>query len=270
MTFIAALDQSGGSTPGTLERYGYSGVTDLISEQQMDLIHEMRLRIINSPAFSSDSIDTAIIFEDSARRGIVDVLAQKGIQSYLKIDKGLYIDGTMNAFDVQAACNAAQEYGCTGTKMRSVVNSVEFIEPVLKQQFRIAETIAKNNLVPIVEPEVPIMHPEKFTVEVKLFQSLINHLQTFPGSVILKLTIPEQIGLYSGLTALDSCERVVALSGGYSTDEACNRLSQQKNVSASFSRALTEGLDVDQTEDEFNAQLQSNINKINKASTHDK
>lgn len=263
MTFIAALDQSGGSTPGTLERYG---VTDFSDNNMMDIIHEMRLRIVNSPSFTNQDIDTAIIFEDSAKRGIVDVLAQKGIRSYLKIDKGLYIDGTMTAFDIEEAVAAAHEYGCTGTKMRSVVHSVEFIEPVLKQQFRIAETVAANNLVPIVEPEVPIEHPDKYTIEIKLFQSLINHLEEFSKSVILKLTLPEQIGLYSGLTALDGCERVVALSGGYSTDEACKRLLNQKNVSASFSRGLTEGLLVTQSEQEFDQQLKTNIDKISRAS----
>lgn len=267
MSFIAALDQSGGSTPGTLERYGYSGVTDLIFEQQMDLIHQMRLRIINSPSFTNRDIDTAIIFEDSAKRGIVDVLRKEGIRSFLKIDKGLNDDGTMKPFDAQEAANLALYHACSGTKMRSVVHSRDMVDTVVKQQLEIARIISDNNLTPIVEPEIPIYKTDKESIETKLLVSLISNLQFFKGRVILKLTLPERKDFYSNLLNFDSVTRIVALSGGYSTDEACERLKSQRDMSASFSRGLTEGLSINQTDKQFDKKLKSNISKIVTAST---
>lgn len=263
MSFIAALDQSGGSTPGALLRYG---VEEFTEDNMMDLIHEMRLRIINSPSFTSEYIDTAIIFEDSAKRGIVEVLRKKGIKSYLKIDKGLNDDGTMKPFDIEKAIDTALYYKCSGTKMRSVVNTSN-IKEVLEQQFEIAREISQVGITPIVEPEVSIHDPDKSTLEFALCDHLEEYLHSYKSTkVILKLTLPESPNIYDPLLEHSNCLRIVALSGGYSTDEACERLAQNTNMSASFSRGLLEGLSINQTDEEFNEVLKQNIVKINQAS----
>ena len=259
--FIAALDQSGGSTPSTLERYGVQYTED----NMMDKIHDMRLRIVNSPAFDDSNISAAILFKDSVTRGMVNILDEKGIDTFLKVDLGCEEDGTMKPFPVKETLDwATNGIGpkIYGTKMRSIVHGVGMVHPVLKQQFTLARTIYEYGLVPIIEPEVPIDHPIKGEVEDALMFHLQEFLDEFPGKCILKLTPPETPNLYHNLTVFPNVERVVFLSGGYTTAEACNRLGLNDNVTASFSRALSEGLLHSQTDAEFDARLSQNIQMI--------
>jgi len=263
--FIAALDQSGGSTPGALDRYG----VEYAEHNMMDHIHAMRMRMVNSPDFNDSNIWAAILYQDTVTRGMVNVLDEKGIDTFLKIDEGVATDGTMKPFDVNDICEwATNGVGpkIYGTKMRSIVHGAGMVYPVLKQQFTLACTIWDYGLVPIIEPEVPIDHPIKGEVEDALMYHLQEFLDEFPGKCILKLTPPEVPNLYHNLTVFPNVERVVFLSGGYSTLEACNRLGLNDRVSASFSRALSEGLRYDLTDDEFNATISSNIKLITEAS----
>lgn len=262
--FIAALDQSGGSTPGALDSYG----VEYTEHNMFDKIHDMRMRMVNSPDFNDKNIWAAILFKDTVTRGMVNVLDEKGIDTFLKIDSGCDADGTLKQFPVKQMLEwATNGIGpkIYGTKMRSIVKGVSMVHPVLKQQFTLARTIWEHGLVPIIEPEVPIDNPIKAKVESALMFHLQEFLDEFPGKCILKLTPPEVPNLYHNLTVLPNVERVVFLSGGYSTNEACNRLGLNDNVTASFNRALTQELRYDLTDDEFNAIISNNIKQIKEA-----
>jgi len=262
---IAALDQSGGSTPGALDRYG----VEYTEYNMMEKIHAMRLRMVGSPDFNDKNIWAAILYQDTVTRGMVNILDEKGIDTFLKIDEGLATDGTMKPFDVNAICEwATNGVGpkIYGTKMRSVVNRKDLIKLVLKQQFTIAQTVSEYGLVPIIEPEVPIDHPDKESIEQKLYNQLELYLSGINFKVILKLTPPEVPNLYHNLTVHHNVEKVVFLSGGYPTMEACRRLKANADVTASFSRALSEGLNYNLTDKEFNAKMKQNIKQITEAS----
>jgi fructose-bisphosphate aldolase class I len=263
--FIAAMDHSGGSTGGVLERYG----REYTEDNKMDRVHEMRMRMVNSPAFNDKNIWAAILYQDTVKRGMVNILDEMGIDSFLKIDSGCNEDGTLKQFPVKQMLEwATNGVGpkIYGTKMRSIVKSIDMVEPVLKQQFTLAQTISEYGLVPIIEPEVPIDHLEKELIEQELYERLEHYLQGKDFNVILKLTPPETPNLYHNLTVFPNVERVVFLSGGYPTMEACRRLSANNDVSASFSRALSEGLNYNLTDDEFNAKIKNNIKQITEAS----
>ena len=263
--FIAAMDHSGGSTGGVLERYGQ----EYTEANKMEKVHAMRLRMVNSPDFNDKNIWGAILYQDTVTRGMVNILDEKGIDTFLKIDSGCDADGTLKQFPVKQMLEfATNGIGpkIYGTKMRSIVKGVGMIHPVLKQQFTLARTIWDYGLVPIIEPEVPIDHPIKGEVEDALMYHLQEFLDEYLGKCILKLTPPEVPNLYHNLTVFPNVERVVFLSGGYSTAEACNRLGLNDNVTASFSRALSEGLRYDLTDAEFDARISNNIKMITEAS----
>ncbi len=279
--FIAALDQSGGSTPKALKLYGieeseYSGEAAMF-----DLIHQMRSRLIKSKVFTSDRIVGAILFEMTMEReidgmGTAEYLwSKKKIVPFLKVDNGLAEEKN----DVQlmkpipelsARIAAANKHGVFGTKMRSVINlaNAAGIEEVVAQQFELGKEIIAGGLVPIIEPEVNIKSVEKAKAEELLKVSLLNHLNKLSDTqtVMLKLSIPTQANLYQELVAHPRVLKVVALSGGYSRDEANNLLAKNKGIIASFSRALTEGLSAKQSDDQFDALLDSTIQSIYNAS----
>ncbi|MGZ8801723.1 MAG: fructose bisphosphate aldolase [Mycobacterium sp.] len=278
--FIAALDQSGGSTPKALKLYGiaedaYSGDVEMF-----DLVHEMRTRIITSPSFDGDRILGAILFEDTMDREIdgrptSDYLWNvKQIVPFLKVDKGLADeqDGAQvmkpipNLDDLLAR---ARDKGVFGTKMRSVIKLPGAgLNGVVDQQFAVGRRILAAGLVPIIEPEVDIHSPEKGKAEEQLKAALLDAVNNLDDGqvVMLKLTLPDVDDLYSELVDHPKVLRVVALSGGYSRDEACVKLARNHGVIASFSRALTEGLTAQQSDDEFNATLDAAIASIAKAS----
>ena len=279
--FIAALDQSGGSTPKALKLYGipedaYSG-----DEQMFDLVHEMRTRIITSPAFDGDRIMGAILFEMTMDRTIegrpsADYLWNvKNVVPFLKIDKGLadedhgaQVMKPMPGLD--ALLDRAVEHGVFGTKERSVIKLPGAgLEAVVDQQFEVAQQVLAKGLVPIIEPEVDIHSPRKAEAEDQLKAALLNGVDKLGDdqAVMLKLTLPDTDNLYSELVAHPKVVRVVALSGGYNRDEACEKLARNNGVIASFSRALTEGLTAQQSEQEFNATLDAAIGEIAKASS---
>tara|TARA_R110000744_G_scaffold10563_1_gene32785 strand:- start:353 stop:1159 length:807 start_codon:yes stop_codon:yes gene_type:complete len=263
--FIAAMDHSGGSTGGVLERYGQ----EYTEADKKEKVHAMRLRMVNSPDFNNENIWGAILYQDTVTRGMVDVLKEKGIDSFLKIDSGCEDNGMLKQFPVKQMLKfATNSIGpkIYGTKMRSIVKSGSMIGAVLKQQFLIADVVCSYGLVPIIEPEIPIDHPEKAEIEQELAILLRKYLDVFNGKCILKLTPPEEPNLYHGLIDHWKVNKVVFLSGGYSTTEACNKVGLNDGVSASFSRALSEGLYAHQTTEEFNDKLKQNINMITKAS----
>ncbi len=281
--FIAALDQSGGSTPKALKLYGvdeseYSG-----DEAMFDLIHKMRSRLIKSKVFTGDRIVGAILFEMTMERQIDGIgsaeflWSKKKIVPFLKIDSGLAAEVN----DVQimkpipelsSRIAAANKHGVFGTKMRSVINlaNAKGIEAVVAQQFEIGKEIIAGGLIPIIEPEVNIKSAQKEQAEDILKTCLLNHLNKLSDAqtVMLKLTIPTKTNLYQELVAHPRVLKVVALSGGYSRDEANQLLSQNKGVIASFSRALTEGLSAKQNDDQFDALLDSTIQSIYNASVN--
>ena len=262
--FIAAMDHSGGSTGGVLERYG----REYTEDNKMERVHEMRMRMVNSPDFNDSNIWAAILYQDTVTRGMVNVLDEKGIDTFLKIDSGCDEDGTLKQFPVKQMLEwATNGIGpkIYGTKMRSIVKGVGMVHPVLKQQFTLARTIWDYGLVPIIEPEVPIDNPIKAKVESALMFHLQEFLDEYPGKCILKLTPPEVPNLYHNLTVFPNVERVVFLSGGYATQEACRRLSANADVTASFSRALSEGLNYSLTDAEFDAKIKNNIKQITEA-----
>ena len=261
-TFIAALDQSLKSSPAVLRNYNFD-TSFLLAENIADGIHEMRLRIINSPVFTCEHIDTVILHEDSLKRGVVEILQAKGIQSYLKIDAGLEEDGRMKPFDLLRMMRQAKNYGCTGTKMRSVIRSSEMVNPVLDQQLSLAWEIQSNDLIPIIEPEILIDSKYKAEMESRLLFLLPMFMNHFP-KMVLKVTLPEKTNLYKKLASAK--HRIVALSGGHSLHHACKLLSENKNMSASFSRALMEGLDIRQSAEEFDEVLGRNISMISAVS----
>jgi len=256
------MDHSGGSTGGVLERYGQ----EYSEEDKMEKVHDMRLRMVNSVGFNSDNIWGAILYKDTVDRGMVPILREKGITPFLKVDNGCEADGTLKPFSVSDMCSYARANKITGTKMRSIITELELMETVVAQQFKLAQAIAYEGLIPIVEPEIPIDHPWKGQLEKVLVVKLATHLAKFEKKLILKLTIPEKKNQYMGLLMYNSVAKIVGLSGGYSTGEACERLSKQDGMSASFSRALSEGLFADQSKSEFDARLLKNITMIKDAS----
>jgi fructose-bisphosphate aldolase class I len=283
--FIAALDQSGGSTPKALKLYGveeseYSG-----DEAMFDLIHKMRSRLIKSKVFTGDRIVGAILFEMTMERQIDGIGSaeflwnNKKIVPFLKIDNGLAAESN----DVQlmkpipelsSRIAAANKHGVFGTKMRSVINlaNATGIETVVAQQFEIGKEIIAGGLIPIIEPEVNIKSEQKAQAEEILKTSLISHLNKLNENqtVMLKLSLPTKPNLYQDLVNHPRVLKVVALSGGYSRDDANKMLAENKGVIASFSRALTEGLSAKQNDDQFDALLDSTIQSIFDASVNKK
>lgn len=279
--FVAALDQSGGSTPKALRLYGipesaYSG-----DAQMFDLVHQMRTRIITSPSFDGRRILAAILFEDTMDRDIegrptADYLwSVKNVVPILKVDKGLEAeqDGTQVMKPIpglDSLLSRARAKGIFGTKMRSVIKTPGAgLDRVIDQQFQVARQILAAGLVPIIEPEVDIHSPEKDRAEKQLKSSIIDHLATLGADeqVMLKLTLPETNDLYLDLIDDNRVMRVLALSGGYSRAEACERLSRNHGMIASFSRALTEGLTAQQSAAEFDRTLDAAIDEIATASS---
>jgi len=279
--FIAALDQSGGSTPKALRLYGIAESAWSGDAQMMDLIHAMRTRIITSPSFNGDRILAAILFENTMDRDIEGrptaqyLWEVKQVVPILKVDKGLEAEANgvqlMKPMpDLDKLLARAKAKGIFGTKMRSVIKQANpaGIRAVVDQQFEVARQINAAGLVPIIEPEVDIHCPDKGAAEDLLKSALIAHLDTLPKGqqVMLKLTLPSKDNLYADCIAHARALKVVALSGGYSRDEANTRLARQHNMVASFSRALTEGLTAQQSEAEFNAALDKAIESIFQAS----
>ena len=280
--FIAALDQSGGSTPKALRLYGITDDRWSGDSEMMDLIHAMRTRIITSPAFNGDRILAAILFEDTMDRDILGrptaqyLWEVKQIVPILKVDQGL--EAEANGVQRMKAMPAlgtllprARAKGIFGTKMRSVIKhgNPAGIDAIVEQQFAIARQIIAAGLVPIIEPEVDIHCPDKAVAEDRLKAAIITRLEALPPGqqVMLKLTLPNQDNLYAECIAHPRVLKVVALSGGYSRDEANARLARQHNMVASFSRALTEGLTAQQSDVEFNAALDRAIASIFEASS---
>lgn len=279
--FIAALDQSGGSTPGALKAYGVPETAYSTDEEMFRLIHEMRVRIITAPSFSGEKVIGAILFErtmDGLAKGKpvpAYLWEDRGVVPFLKVDKGLEDekDGVKLMKPIPGLDELlarAAKLGVYGTKERSVINLAhpEGIAAVVKQQFELAQQIAAHGLVPIIEPEVLVKSPDKPGAEAILHDELAKALDALPGDykVMLKLTIPDKADLYEDLTKHPRVERLVALSGGYSLDESCRRLSENHGMIASFSRALLGGLKADMSDAEFDATLAATIDKIYKAS----
>jgi len=279
--FIAALDQSGGSTPKALAIYGIPKEAYSSDAEMIQLVHEMRSRIMKSPAFTSERILAAILFEKTMDLKVdgkysADYLWEtKGILSFLKVDQGL--SDLQNGVqlmkpipNLDELLTRANERHVFGTKMRSVISSVNEIgiKAIVDQQFEIGKIIVAAGLVPILEPEVDIHTPNKQQAEVILKKELLEHLKTLESNsqVMLKLTIPNVDNFYEELAKLPNVVRVVALSGGYSRDEANEKLVRNKYLIASFSRALSEGLNVNQSEEEFNHMLDESIQSIYVAS----
>ncbi len=279
--FIAALDQSGGSTPKALLLYGIDEDQYSTDAEMFDLVHAMRARIAQAPAFNGDKVLGAILFEDTMDREIGGrpsagyLWAERGVVPFLKVDKGL-ADAEHGVRlmkpmpDLDALLERGVAAGIFGTKMRSVIDAADKagIEAVVDQQFEIGRQILSHGLVPIIEPEVTISIPDKAEAEEMLRDAIAAHLDALPedAEVMLKLTLPETDNLYAPLVDHPRVLRVVALSGGYSRDEATARLARNRGVIASFSRALTEGLTAQQSEAEFNATLSRAIDDICAAS----
>ncbi|RMA42100.1 fructose bisphosphate aldolase [Rhodophyticola porphyridii] len=279
--FIAALDQSGGSTPKALRLYGIEEDAYGSEAEMFDLIHQMRARIAQAPAFTGDKVIGAILFEMTMDREIGGkpsarfLWEDRGVVPFLKIDKGLEeeADGVqlMKPIpELDALLDRAVAAGIFGTKMRSAINaaSENGIAANVAQQFEIAARISAKGLMPIIEPEVTISIADKARAEEMLLAELARHLDALPEGqqVMLKLTLPDQPNLYQPLVEHPAVMRVVALSGGYSRDEANAKLAQNTGVIASFSRALTEGLSARQSNAEFNAAIGKSIDTIYAAS----
>lgn len=280
--FIAALDQSGGSTPKALKLYGieedeYSGDAEMF-----DLIHHMRERIITSPAFGSDRILAAILFEQTMDRDVEGTPSatylwdDKGVVPFLKIDKGLAdaehgVQLMKPIPDLDDLLDRATAKGIFGTKERSVIGAADAdgIEAIVAQQFDVAAQVLSHGLVPILEPEVTVTIPDKADAEAILLDRIGSRLDGLPDGqqVMVKISIPTVPNLYRPLIEHPKVMRVVALSGGYSRDEADELLAHNTNLIASFSRALTEGLSAKQSDDEFNVTLDASIQAIYDAST---
>ncbi|SEO51238.1 fructose-bisphosphate aldolase, class I [Salinihabitans flavidus] len=279
--FIAALDQSGGSTPKALHLYGIEEDAYSSDEEMFDLIHEMRARIARAPSFTGDKIVGAILFEDTMDREIAGkpsanyLWSERGIVPFLKVDKGLAepengVRMMKPMPDLDALLSRAVQAGIFGTKMRSVIDAANpaGIKAIVDQQFEIGEQILAQGLMPILEPEVTISIPDKSEAEDILLAELLAHLDALPDDrqVMLKLTLPSKPNLYKPLVDHPRVLRVVALSGGYTRDEANEKLAQNTGVIASFSRGLTEGLSAQQSEAEFNATISEAIESIYAAS----
>ncbi|MGV0746281.1 fructose bisphosphate aldolase [Mycolicibacterium sp. XJ870] len=279
--FVAALDQSGGSTPKALRLYGVEESAYSSEEEMFDLIHQMRSRIITSPAFTGDRVLAAILFEQTMDRSIEGkpsatfLWEDKGVVPLLKIDKGLAeaADGVqlmkpMPALDDLLA--RAVRNGVFGTKERSVIGAANpaGVAAAVAQQFEVAKQVLSHGLIPIIEPEVTISIPDKAEAEDLLRDEIAKNLDELPDDqqVMLKLTLPTAANHYKSLVDHPKVMRVVALSGGYSRDDANALLAQNSGVIASFSRALTEGLSAQQSDDEFNSTLDKSIQSIYTAS----
>ena len=280
--FIAALDQSGGSTPGALRLYGipdnaYSGDAEMFR-----LVHEMRVRIMTAPAFTGAKVIAAILFEGTMDGEVhgkptsAFLWEERGVVPFVKVDKGLEAekDGVqvMRPMpELDALLTRAARLGVFGTKMRSVINlaSKAGIAAVVAQQFEVAGQIARHGLMPIIEPEVSIKSPDKTGAEAILLAELTRHLEAAPNGpqVMFKLTLPDVPDLYLPLVKHKRVTRVVALSGGYTRAEACRRLAANHGVIASFSRALVEELRHSMSDAEFEAALAKSIDEIYRAST---
>ena len=279
--FIAALDQSGGSTPKALSLYGVQPESYSGEAAMFDLVHQMRTRIIKSPSFTSERVIGVILFEMTMDRqidglGSAEFLWQKkNIVPFLKVDNGLAEekDGAqvMKPIpELDARLTSALSHGVFGTKMRSAIKqaNVAGVNAIVDQQFEIGKVICAKGLVPIIEPEVDIKCPDKAAAEDLLLAALIKQLDKLSEdqNVMLKLTLPEKAGLYTPLTKHPRVVRVVALSGGYSRDHANEVLAKNPNVIASFSRALSEGLTAQQSDAQFDATLNTAIQAIYEAS----
>ena len=279
--FIAALDQSGGSTPKALKLYGIEEGAYQDETTMFDLVHQMRARIIKSPVFTSERILAVILFEMTMNRqidgmGSAEFLWQeKGIVPILKVDNGLQPESNgvqlMKPIpELSARIASATKHGVFGTKMRSVIKEANEagIAAIVKQQFEFAKEILAGGLVPIIEPEVDIKSPNKAVCEEILKREILKALETIDQRVIFKLTIPSVDNFYEEVTKHPKVIRVVALSGGYSRHDANELLAKHRGLIASFSRALTEGLSVKQSDAEFVAVLDGAIQSIYQASVH--
>lgn len=280
--FIAALDQSGGSTPKALRAYGIEETAYANDDEMFDLIHGMRTRIMTSPSFSGSRILGAILFENTMNRSVEGLdtaqylWEEKEVVPFLKVDKGLDDeDKGVQLMKPMPALNElldrANEKNIFGTKMRSVIKlaNLEGVNAVVDQQFSIGKQILNAGLIPIIEPEVDIHSPEKAECESLLRDAIERNLSDLPEghSVMLKLTLPEEDNFYQELVNDTRILRVVALSGGYSRVEANDRMSRNNGVVASFSRALTEGLNAQQSQEDFDALLDSSVQSIFSASS---
>ena len=278
--FIAALDQSGGSTPGALKAYGLGEDEYSNDEQMFAAIHAMRSRIITSPCFNGEKVLGAILFEktmdgEAGGKPVPELLWERGVVPFLKVDKGLEeeADGVklMKPIpDLDALCERAVKKAVFGTKMRSVIEhaSPTGIAAIVKQQFDIAEQIARHGLIPIIEPEVSIKSPDRAEAEDILLDELTKALDALPDDrqVMLKLTLPVKAGLYTDLTKHPRVARVVALSGGFTREEACRELAKNPGMIASFSRALLSDLRAQMSDEEFDRTLGGAIDEIYQAS----
>ena len=279
--FIAALDQSGGSTPKALGLYGVTPDAWSNDEEMFDVVHQMRTRIMTSPAFGGDRILGAILFENTMDREVDGqptahyLWNAKNVVPFLKVDKGLAeeVDGAqiMNPNpDLANLLEKGKAAGVFGTKMRSVIKQANAagIKTIVDQQFEVGRQIVAAGLVPIIEPEVDIHCPDKAAAEDMLHDAIMEHLNSLgPVEIVmLTLTLPEKGNLYADCVAHPNVARVVALSGGYSREEANDRLSRQNGMVASFSRALAEGLTAQQLDDKFNDTMDASIASIAAAS----
>lgn len=279
--FIAALDQSGGSTPKALANYGIGADAFSNDEEMYTVVHQMRSRIVTSPSFNGDRILGAILFENTMDREIdgrstADYLwGVKNVVPFLKVDKGLADENNGAQImkpmpDLDALLARGKQKGIFGTKMRSVIKiaNADGVNAVVDQQFEIGKVIIAAGLVPIIEPEVDIHSAQKSEIEALLKTALMKQLDQLKDDqfVMLKLTLPEQINFYEPCISHPQVLRVAALSGGYSREEANRRLATNHGMVASFSRALTEGLSSQQSDDEFNTMLDGSIESIVQAS----
>ncbi|MFQ3543176.1 fructose bisphosphate aldolase [Halobacillus rhizosphaerae] len=282
--FIAALDQSGGSTPKALAGYGVPEDSYSSEEEMFDRVHQMRTRIITSPAFNADHILGAILFEQTMDREIegkytADYLADKGVVPFLKVDKGLAdqengVQMMKPINDLDETLRRANERKIFGTKMRSVIHepNTSGIKAVVDQQFEFGKRIISAGLVPIIEPEVNIHSENKEKSEEILKEEILKHLNELSAdeNVMLKLSIPTKANTYKELIDHPRVIRVVALSGGYSRDEANEKLKENHGLIASFSRALAADLNANQTDEEFNKALNNAVESIYDASVNKK
>ena len=279
--FIAALDQSGGSTPKALQLYGVDSTAYSNEEDMFDLVHAMRTRIAQAPAFTGERVIGAILFEMTMDRQMAGkptaqfMWEERGVVPFLKVDKGLAdaangVKMMKPMPDLDALLSRAVAAGIFGTKMRSVIDAAnaQGIKDVVAQQFEVGKQILAHGLVPIIEPEVTISIADKAQAEDMLLAALTEQLNALPAGteVMLKLTLPEVASHYKSLVEHPAVMRVVALSGGYSRDESNSRLAQNTGVIASFSRALTEGLSAQQSDADFNATIAATIDSIYQAS----
>ena len=279
--FIAALDQSGGSTPKALANYGISEGSYSNDQEMFDLVHQMRSRIITSPAFTNEHIIGAILFERTMSSKIGDKFTaeylwqDKHIVPFLKVDNGLAekangVQLMKPIPELEHRLSEASRHGIFGTKMRSVIYEAneQGIKEIIDQQFELAQIICKANLVPIIEPEVDIHAADKAECERLMKQAIQEHLADWNNrnKIMFKFTIPTEPDFYADLYDNAAVVRIVALSGGYGVDEACEKLAQNHNMPASFSRALLQNLRAQQSDEEFNKTLATAIQQIYQAS----